>query len=125
MEIKVMPDRAIGYVRVSQRDKDALSPEVQRRAIKKYAAENGWSLRDEDILDENEDANGKVRNVSGSWELKDRPKLRYAIEEVEARRAKVILAERFDRMFRKETLRRMVVERIQDARGERSTRTGR
>ena len=93
----------MGIVRVSQRDKDALSPEVQRRAIIELAAEHGWSLRDEDILDENVDTNGKVRNVSGSWELEDRPKLRYALEEVEAGRAQVIVSERLDRMFRNAT----------------------
>jgi site-specific DNA recombinase len=111
--------RAIALVRVSQRDKDALSPEVQRRAIVKLAAEHDdWTLRPADILDENVDDNGKVRNVSASWELKDRPKLRHAVEEVEAKRARVIVAERFDRMFRNELLRRMVVKRIEDAGGE-------
>jgi DNA invertase Pin-like site-specific DNA recombinase len=110
--------RAIGIVRVSQRDEAALSPEVQRRAIVKLASEHGWSLRAGDILDENVDGNGRVRNVSGTWELKDRPKLHHAIEQVEAKRARVIVAERFDRMFRNELLRRMVVKRIQDAGGE-------
>jgi DNA invertase Pin-like site-specific DNA recombinase len=110
--------RAIGLIRVSQRDKDALSPEVQRRAIIALAQEHGWSLREQDILDENVDDNGKLRNVSGSWELEDRPKLRYALGEVEAGRAKVILGERFDRMFRNELLRRMVVKRVQDSGAE-------
>jgi DNA invertase Pin-like site-specific DNA recombinase len=111
-------ERAIAIIRVSQRDKDAQSPEVQRRAIVRLAEEHGWSLRDEDILDENVDDNGKVRNVSGSWELQDRPKLRYAIDEIEAGRAKVIVGERFDRIFRNELLRRMVVKRLEDADGE-------
>jgi DNA invertase Pin-like site-specific DNA recombinase len=113
-----MTDRAIAIVRVSQRDKDAISPEVQTRSVKRMAGEHGWTLDPHDILDENVDDNGKVRNVSASWALEDRLKLRYAIEEVEAKRAKVIIAERFDRMFRNEILRRMVLQRIQDAGGE-------
>src|ERR1700722_3092470 len=109
--------RSIAILRVSQRKDDALSPEVQRRAVIKLAEEHGWTLRAEDVLDENV-TNGKIRNVSGSWELKDRPKLRYAIEEVEAKRAHVIVAERFDRLFRNEILRRMVLKRIEDAGGQ-------
>jgi DNA invertase Pin-like site-specific DNA recombinase len=110
--------RAIAIVRVSQRDKDAISPEVQTRAVGRLSDEHSWSLDVQDILDENVDDNGKVRNVSASWALEDRPKLLYAIEEVEAKRAKVIIAERFDRMFRNELLRRMVVKRIEDAGGQ-------
>jgi hypothetical protein len=110
--------RAIAIVRVSQRDKDAISPEVQTRAVNRMAGEHGWSLDARDVLDENVDDNGKVRNVSASWALEDRPKLLYAIEEVEAKRAKVIVAERFDRMFRNEILRRMALKRIEDAGGE-------
>jgi DNA invertase Pin-like site-specific DNA recombinase len=115
---QIQTNRAIALIRVSQRDKDALSPEVQRRAVVTLAGEHDWSLRAADILDENLDENGRVRNVSGSWELADRPKLRYAIEEVEARRARVIIAERFDRMFRNELLRRMVVKRVEEAGGQ-------
>jgi DNA invertase Pin-like site-specific DNA recombinase len=111
-------ERAIAIVRVSQRDKDAVSPEVQTRAVNRLSGEHKWSLDPRDILDENVDDNGKVRNVSASWALEDRPKLLYAIEEVEAKRAKVIVAERFDRMFRNEILRRMVIKRIEDAGGQ-------
>jgi DNA invertase Pin-like site-specific DNA recombinase len=111
-------NRAIALIRVSQRDEGALSPEVQRRAVVTLAGEHDWTLRAADILDENLDENGRVRNVSGSWALEDRPKLRYAIEEVEAGRAKVIIAERFDRMFRNELLRRMVVKRVEEAGGQ-------
>jgi DNA invertase Pin-like site-specific DNA recombinase len=110
--------RAIAIVRVSQRDADALSPEVQTRSVKRQGGEHGWSLDPRDILDENVDDNGKVRNVSAAWTLEDRPKLKWAIEEVEAKRAKVIVAERFDRMFRDELLRRMVVKRIEAAGGQ-------
>lgn len=113
-----MTGRAIAIVRVSQRDKDAVSPEVQTRAVTRMTGEHGWTLAVRDVLDENVDDNGKVRNVSGSWALEDRPKLLYAIEEVEAGRAKVIIAERFDRMFRNELLRRMVVKRVEEAGGE-------
>jgi site-specific DNA recombinase len=110
--------RAIALLRVSQRDANALSPEVQRRACIELCRERGWQLDERDILDENVDDNGRVRNVSGSWTLDDRPKLRYALDEVEHKRATIIVGERFDRMFRNELLRRMVVRRVEDATGQ-------
>jgi DNA invertase Pin-like site-specific DNA recombinase len=110
--------RALAILRVSRIKEDALSPDVQRAAVIRFAEEKGWFLDPEDVANENVDQNGRSRNVSGSWELKDRPKLKHAIEEVESGRAQVILAERFDRLFRNELLRRMVVKRLEEAGGE-------
>src|SRR5215469_9123118 len=96
-------DRAIGLVRVSQRDGDASehSPEVQVRGMINHADDGGLRLEPRDIWDENVDeVNGKVRKVSGGWDLSDRPRLAAAIEAVEAGTHQVILAERFDRLFR-------------------------
>lgn len=115
--------RAIGIVRVSQRrgvDSEH-SPQVQVRALLKHA-EGRYELRPEDIWDENIDANGNVRKVSGSWGLEERPKLAAAVEAVEAGTHQVILAERFDRLFRPDhneniSVQRVVVRRVESAGG--------
>src|SRR4051812_45518565 len=106
--------RAIGIVRVSQRDDNSgLSPEVQVRAMLKQADLDGFTLDPTDIWDENVDANGVVRPVSGGAALADRPKLRAAVEAVERGKAGVIVAERFDRLFRDLDLQREVIRRVE------------
>jgi hypothetical protein len=118
-------ERAIGIVRVSQRrgSDSEHSPEVQVRAMLKHADERGYELRAEDIWDENLDTNGNVRKVSGSWGLQDRAKLRAAVEAVEQGTHKVILAERFDRLFRPDhnenaSVQREVVRRVEAVGGK-------
>jgi len=116
--------RALGIVRVSNRDDDTgHSPEVQARAMVKLAADSRWRLTADDILDENVDANGKVRKVSGGWSLEDRPKLAYALAEIEAGRAQVIIAERLDRLFRDFDQQRQFVSRVESAGGQIVTAT--
>lgn len=111
--------RAIGIVRVSQRDDDGgHSPEVQARAMLKQAEGGDFALDAADIWDENIDVNGRVRPVSGGDALGDRPKLRAAVEAIERGQASVLVAERFDRFFRDLDLQREVIQRVEDAGGE-------
>jgi DNA invertase Pin-like site-specific DNA recombinase len=120
-----MTDRAVGIVRVSQRDDDTgQSPQVQTHALGQMADLHGWRQNPADILDENVD-NGRVRNKSGGASLEDRPKLRWAVEEIEAGRARILAAENFDRLFRNLELQRQVVSRVEDAGGEVWERSGR
>jgi hypothetical protein len=117
--------RAIGIVRVSQRKDDSgHSPEVQRRALDQMAELHGWSLALPDVLDENVD-NGKVRTKSGGAELADRPRLLWAVEQIEAGQAHILAAENFDRLFRNLDVQRAVVKRIEAAGGEVWERSGR
>jgi DNA invertase Pin-like site-specific DNA recombinase len=117
--------RAIGIVRVSQRDDDSgHSPEVQARAMLRQAADEGFDLAAADIWDENVDRNGKVRKVSGGAALADRPKLRAAVEAVERGEASVIVAERFDRLFRDLDVQREVIRRVESAGGRLVTAAG-
>jgi DNA invertase Pin-like site-specific DNA recombinase len=88
------------------------------RAIVKLAQDNGWQLDPRcDVLDENVDEHGRVRVKSGGAGLEERPKLRYAIEEVEAGRANFIIAERLDRFFRNLDVQRVVIDRVEAAGG--------
>ena len=110
--------RGIGIVRVSQRDDDnGHSPEVQARAMLKQAQGGGFTLDPADIWDENVDDNGRVRPASGGALLDDRPKLRAAVEAVERGEAGVIVAERFDRLFRNLDVQREVIRRVEAAGG--------
>lgn len=120
-----MLPRGIGIVRVSQRDDDSgHSPEVQARALLKEAGNDGFTLTPEDIWDENVDDDGKVRKVSGAAALADRPRLRAAVEAVERGDAQVIVAERFDRLFRDLDVQREVIRRIEVAGGRLVTAAG-
>jgi site-specific DNA recombinase len=114
---------AIGIVRVSQRDGDASehSPEVQVRAMVKHAADHGWILDPHDILDENIDTNGKVRKVSGSWDLSDRPKMAAAVAAIQAGTHQIILAERFDRLFRDLDVQRETIRLVEASGGRLAT----
>jgi DNA invertase Pin-like site-specific DNA recombinase len=110
--------RAIGIVRVSQRDDDSgHSPEVQARAILTKAAGEGLTVLPEDIWDENVDSRGRIRPVSGGALLADRPKLDAAVQAVERGDAVAIIAERFDRLFRDLDVQRQVINRIEAADG--------
>jgi DNA invertase Pin-like site-specific DNA recombinase len=104
--------RAIGMVRTSNDDSEH-SPEVQARAIIRHATERGYELDPRDILNENVDGNGKVRKVSGGWDLTHRPKLARAIEMIEGRTHHVLIGERTDRWFRDLDLQREVIGRIE------------
>jgi DNA invertase Pin-like site-specific DNA recombinase len=117
--------RAIGIVRVSQRDDDSgHSPEVQVRAMLKQAQDEGFTLNLDDIWDENVDGNGHVRPASGGAALADRPKLRAAVEAIERGEAQVLLAERFDRFFRDLDVQREVIRRVESAGGRLATAAG-
>jgi DNA invertase Pin-like site-specific DNA recombinase len=114
-----MLPRGIGIVRVSQRDDDSgRSPEVQARAMLKQAGSDGFTLQPEDIWDENIDSQGRVRPASGGAALDDRPKLKAALEAGERGEVQVIVAERFDRLFRDLDVQREVIRRA-DAAGVR------
>jgi DNA invertase Pin-like site-specific DNA recombinase len=118
-------NRAIGIVRVSQRDDDSgHSPEVQARAILREAAADGLSVDPADIWDENVDIDGRIRPVSGGALLADRPKLQAAVEAVESREAVAIIAERFDRLFRDIDVQREVIRRVEAAGGRLITAAG-
>jgi DNA invertase Pin-like site-specific DNA recombinase len=118
-------ERAIGIVRVSQRDDDTgHSPEVQARAMLKQAQSDGFGLVPGDIWDENVDGNGRVRPASGGASLDDRPKLKAAIEAIERGEATVIVAERFDRLFRDLDVQREVIRRVEGAGGRLVTAAG-
>jgi DNA invertase Pin-like site-specific DNA recombinase len=118
--------RAIGIVRVSQRDNDSgQSPEVQRRALGRMTELHGWSLAADDVLDENVDNGGRVRQKSGGADLADRLKLRWAVEEIEAGHAGVLAAENFDRLFRNIDVQRSVIQRVETAGGEGWRKDGR
>jgi site-specific DNA recombinase len=114
--------RAIGIVRVSRlHDATAHSPEAQVRALLALAERRGWSLAPDDILDENDIANG---NVSGSADLSDRPGLGPAVEAIERHEAQVIIAENFDRFFRDLDVQREVIRRVEAAGGRMETTAG-
>lgn len=120
-----LPPRAIGIVRVSQRDDDTgHSPEVQAGAMLRQARDDGFALAVDDIWDENIADDGKVRKASGGAALADRPKLRAAVEAVERREAQVIVAERFDRLFRDLDVQREVIRRVEAAGGRLVTAAG-
>jgi DNA invertase Pin-like site-specific DNA recombinase len=116
--------RAIGIVRVSQRDDDAVSPEVQARALLRQATAEGLSLAQDDIWDENITSDGKVRPASGGAALAERPKLLAAVEAVERGEASVIIAERFDRLFRDLPVQHEVIRRVEAAGGRLVTAAG-
>jgi DNA invertase Pin-like site-specific DNA recombinase len=117
--------RAIGIVRVSQRQDDSgHSPEVQVRAMLKQAEDADFTLTLADIWDENVDGNGTVRPASGGATLADRPKLRAAVEAIERGGASVIVAERFDRLFRDLDVQREVIRRVEAAGGRLVTAAG-
>src|SRR3954471_10041797 len=118
-------ERAIGIVRVSQRDDDTgHTPEVQARAMLKQAQSDGFGLVPGDIWDENVDGNGRVRPASGGASLDDRPKLKAAVEAIERGEATVIVAERFDRLFRDLDVQREVIRRVEGAGGRLVTAAG-
>jgi site-specific DNA recombinase len=118
-------ERAIGIVRVSQREDDTgHSPEVQARAMLKQAQGDGFGLAPADIWDENVDGNGRVRPVSGGAMLGDRPKLKAAVEAIERGEATVLVAERFDRLFRDLDVQREVIRRVEAAGGRLVTAAG-
>jgi hypothetical protein len=111
--------RALAIIRISQRDEDAHSDEVQIRAAYRTAADHGLTLEPEDILNENLGDDGKIRKTaSGGWGLDRRPKLLYALEEVEAGRAAAIIGERADRLFRDLDLQSQVIRRVEAANGK-------
>jgi DNA invertase Pin-like site-specific DNA recombinase len=117
--------RAIGIVRVSQRSDDSgHSPEVQARAILHKAELENLSVVADDIWDENIDAAGRIRPMSGGALLADRPKLQAAVATIERGDAVAIIAERFDRLFRDFDVQREVITRVEAAGGRLVTAAG-
>jgi DNA invertase Pin-like site-specific DNA recombinase len=119
-------NRAIGIIRVSQREDGAQSPEKQARALLALADRSPWTLSPDDLWDENIDEDGHVRKTaSGGAALEARPKFLAAIEAVERGEASVICAERLDRIFRDLDIQRAVVNRVEAAGGRIETLAGR
>jgi site-specific DNA recombinase len=113
--------RAVGLIRVSRingRDKnDALhSPGGQRERIEGLREAHGWRLVD--VLDENEGANGGLRDASGAKAVAERPKLREAVERIEAGRADVLVVAWADRLTWTQAVRDEVLSRVEAVGGE-------
>ena len=118
--------RGIGIIRVSQREDGAQSPEKQARSLLALATRSPWTLRPDDLWDENIDGNGHVRKAaSGGADLVDRPTFLRAIESIERGEAQVICAERLDRLFRDLDVQRAVITRVEAAGGRIETVAGR
>lgn len=110
--------RAIGILRVSQRNRNEdsrHSEEVQRRLVVNFAKSQGWELRPEDVLNENDITDG---NVSGGADLSKRPGFGPAVARVERGQADVILTADFSRFFRDLDVQRDVIAQVEDAGGE-------
>jgi site-specific DNA recombinase len=110
--------RAIGIIRVSRRNRSegsGHSPEVQRRLIIKFARDQGWELRPEDILNENDIRDG---NVSGGADLSERPGFGPAVARIERGGADVVLMADFSRFFRDIDVQRAVIAQVEAAGGE-------
>ncbi len=81
--------RAIGYIRVST-DEQALGPEAQREALRRWCATNGAELV----------ATFEDLGVSGGLELDKRPGLLRALDALKANSATVLLVAKRDRLAR-------------------------
>jgi DNA invertase Pin-like site-specific DNA recombinase len=107
--------RAIGISRVSRENRrgNGHSPEVQRRLIESFAERQGWVLLD--LLNENEIRSG---NVSGASDPRKRPGFGPALERVERREARIIVAADLSRLFRDIDHQRATITAIEAAGGE-------
>src|SRR5260370_31933372 len=81
--------RAIGYIRVST-DEQALGPQAQREALRRWCATNGAELI----------ATFEDLGVSGGLELDKRPGLLGALDALKAHNANVLLVAKRDRLHR-------------------------
>jgi DNA invertase Pin-like site-specific DNA recombinase len=103
--------RAVGIIRVSKvagREGESFaSPSVQRQRIESVCKANGWELTK--ILEE--------MDVSGGKALTQRPGLSGALELVESRKADIVVAAYFDRLFRSLSTQAEVLERLERAGG--------
>ena len=104
--------RAVGIIRVSKvagREGDSFaSPSVQRGRIEAICETNGWELVD--VLEE--------LDVSGGKSLAKRPGLSIALQLIEARKAEIVVAAYFDRLFRSLSTQGEVVDRVERAGGQ-------
>jgi len=107
-EVSSAANRAVGVIRVSRQDEDAVSPGDQRQRIERECEREGLMLV----------AVHEEPNVSGGADLDHRPGLRPAVEMVESGQVDVIVAAYFDRLFRSTAVQIEVLERIERAGGE-------
>src|SRR4051812_10802732 len=100
--------RAIGVVRVSQKDGRAgdsfRSPADQEAAVRAECDRQGWRLVE---------VKSPEINVSGSWPLTRRPGLLAAVEDVEAGRAEIVIGDAADRLTWNPGVRDEVIERVE------------
>jgi DNA invertase Pin-like site-specific DNA recombinase len=90
----------------------------------KQAADGDFTLHVADIWDENVDGNGRIRPASAGAQLADRPKVAAAVSAIERGEAGVLVAERFDRLFRNLDVQREVIGRVEAAGGRIVTAAG-
>ncbi|HEY1853252.1 MAG TPA: recombinase family protein [Solirubrobacterales bacterium] len=106
--------RAVGIVRVSQpkgrKGEKFVSPKEQREAIKRYCADHGWRITDDDIYDE--------LKVSGDAPLEDRPGLSRAVSAVLTSAADVIVGAYSERLWWSHEVRAQVLRLVREAGGE-------
>ncbi len=104
--------RAIGIIRVSEikgREPDSFhTADVQRERIEDECERQGLKLIGEP---------GEELDVSGGKPLAERPKLKAAVEAIEAGQADVVVVAYFDRLVRSLTTQSEVVQRIEGAKG--------
>jgi site-specific DNA recombinase len=104
--------RAVGIIRVSKvagrEGASFASPAVQRERIETICKTNGWELAE--VLEE--------LDVSGGKSLAKRPGLSKALQLVEARKAEIVVAAYFDRLFRSLSTQSEVVDRVERAGGQ-------
>jgi site-specific DNA recombinase len=107
-EVPPAAKRAVGVIRVSRQDEDAVSPDEQRQRIEQACEREGLALT------------GIYRepNVSGGADLERRPGLRPAVEMVEEQRADVIVVAYFDRLVRSLKVQAEILERVERAGGK-------
>jgi DNA invertase Pin-like site-specific DNA recombinase len=111
-----MSKKAVGLIRVSRPKDGFRSPEEQCERIEDLGERQDWRLVE--VLDENEGNGGKVRDASGAKSLAERPKLRQAVEAIEAGRVDVLAVAYADRLTWTQSVREEVLNRIEAVGGE-------
>ena len=101
------PKKAVGYLRVST-EEQALGPEAQREALKRWCASHGVELVDVHV----------DQGVSGGTPLDKRPALLAAVEVLETHGAGVLLVAKRDRLAR-DIIVAAMVERLAERVGAR------
>lgn len=90
----------------------------------RQATADGFSLDPDDIWDQNVTDDGKVRKVRPASASVIGPKFEAALEAMERGEVQVIVAERFDRLFRDFDEQRTVIKRVEKAGGRLVTAEG-